>query len=103
MTSEKIDIWNNWRNIDMVTDDMILALKKECGCEPNEGLMDVSLAEHRRVFGEVPEGAVCWLKVDNRVNNSYLNKEKIVYTSIYGERIHIQPDPLKNKNTRAQW
>ena len=77
----------------MVTDDMISALKKECGCEPHEALMDVSLAEHRRVIGEVPEGAVCWLKVDNRVNNSYLNKEKIVYTSIYGERIHIQPDP----------
>ena len=93
MASGKINIWDNWRNIDMVTDDMISALKKECGCEPHEALMDVSLAEHRRVIGEVPEGAVCWLKVDNRVNNSYLNKEKIVYTSIYGERIHIQPDP----------
>ena len=96
MASEKIDIWNNWRDHSLVTDVMVRALKKECGCQPYEGLMDISREKHKRVLGELPEGAVCWLKVDKRlprIDKICINRKKIVYTSIYGERIHIQPDP----------
>lgn len=82
-----IDLHKNWKNHNIVTDEMVNKLKKTCGCKPYEGLMDVSKDDHERILGPIPKGMVAWLKVDRRLplmDMYCLNKEQIVYTTPYG-------------------
>ena len=73
-------------------------IKLICDCKEHEGLMDVSKEDHERVFGKLPEGKVCWLKIDRRlpVMTEYcLNRSNVVYTDRNGRN---QLNSLNNKN-----
>ena len=62
-----LNVQKHWRNHRLVTDDMVAWLKKACGCEPYEKLRDISAKEFERLFEQaIPEGKVCWEKVDMR-------------------------------------
>ena len=87
-----LDIHKNWKNHDLVADDIVKKLKIICECKPYEGLMDVLKEDHERILGPLPDGAVAWLKVDKRLPRmtAYcLNKRNLVYTTPSGEKINI--------------
>ena len=87
---EDLEIQKHWRNHAKVTDGMANWLKAACGCKNYHGLKDVSNEEHIAMFNtEIPEGRVCWMKVDLREGAFNVYENNVVYTNKFGR------DPVK--------
>ena len=86
----EIDLQKHWTDHKIVTDEMVKILKNNCGCKPYEGIMIISKTQHESALGEMPNGAVAWLKVDlrlPRMHAYFINKDNVVYTTPSGVKL----------------
>lgn len=83
-----INLQKFWKNHSVVTNEMVVELKKTCGLQPYEGLMIVNNSNHIETFHtNIPENMVAWLIVDRRLpimTGYYLNNDNVLYTDPFG-------------------
>ena len=83
-----INLQEFWEDHNVVTDGMVVKLKKTCGLKPYEGLMIVKNSNHMEKFHtNIPENMVAWLIVDRRLPNMtgyYLHDDNVLYTDPFG-------------------
>ena len=64
---KNINLHAQWRNHDIVTDDMVAWFKKHVGCKSYQGIIDVDNEKFQFLYNQsIPKGYVCWQKVDMR-------------------------------------
>ena len=80
-----LNIQEHWRNHELVTDEMVAWFKKEVGCQPFQGIMDVNNQRHRAMFSkDIPEGKVAWMLIDRRNGAFNVDEKQIFYTDSNG-------------------
>lgn len=80
-----MNIQEQWRNHDVCTDEMVAYLKKTVGCESYHGLTDINQQAYYNITGKlIPEGKVCWMKIDRREGALNIYKDNIVFTDPNG-------------------
>lgn len=80
-----MNIHEQWCDHAVVTDEMVAYLKKTVGCESYHGIMEVSEARYNALFNSnIPEGKVCWMKIDRREGALNIYKDNIVFTDPNG-------------------
>lgn len=84
-----------WRDHNVVTDEMAAWLKKQAGCRPYEGLMDVPASRHVALFNEdLPNDMVACMKVDRRNGTLNVFKKQVFYTGINGRGLWVREDMM---------
>ena len=88
-----LNVQQFWRDHNVVTDEMAAWLKKQAGCQPYEGLMDVPASRHVALFKEdIPDNMVAWMKVDRREGALNVFKNQVFYTGINGRGLWVRGD-----------
>lgn len=80
-----MNIQQQWRNHNIVTDEMVAYFKESIGCQSYHGVMDI--LPERFVFQfkkQIPEGKVCWLKIDRRNGALNVYQDNLVFTDVNG-------------------
>ena len=88
-----MNIQQHWRNHDIVTEEMVAYFKESIGCQSYHGLMDVSQEQFVFQFKkQIPEGKVCWLKIDRRNGALNVYQDNLVFTDSNGRNPMVVKD-----------
>lgn len=83
-----LDVQRYWRDHKTVTDEMVAWLKKEAGCGPNDGIMDMGNRKHNAIFGtKRPKGRRAWLLIHQEPGVLNVYKQQTFYTDKNGRNL----------------